>query len=110
MIDGARVSVVLTSLPHLRCTRTFVTTSLPPPLPPLQDLAASNDFSLLPELHAASAGLKSYCSSMAAAGIEMCRRVRLCAGVVCVCVCVFAVTRMSGVQHVLTCDCDTCAS
>jgi len=41
-----------------------------------QNLNKSNDFSLLPELHAASAGLKSWCTSMAAEGVETCRRVR----------------------------------
>lgn len=47
-----------------------------PPSSLTQNLNTSNDFSLLPELHAASAGLKSYCTSMAAAGVETCRRVR----------------------------------
>jgi len=33
-----------------------------------------NDFSLLPELHAMSSGLKAYCTDEAASGIESCRR------------------------------------
>ena len=33
-----------------------------------------NDFSLLPELHAMSSGLKAYCTDEATSGIESCRR------------------------------------
>jgi acyl-CoA oxidase len=38
------------------------------------DARDRNDFSMLPELHALSSGLKSLCTDIAAGGIEECRR------------------------------------